>query len=64
MALATHKRTADPMERLRELATAPVGKLLLRYSTPAIIGTVVTALYNIIDSVVIGHAIDGLLKRV
>ena len=46
------------MERLRELATAPVGKLLLRYSTPAIIGTVVTALYNIIDSVVIGHAID------
>ena len=46
------------MERLRDLATAPVGKLLLRYSTPAIIGTVVTALYNIIDSVVIGHAID------
>lgn len=44
--------------RLRELATAPVGKLLLRYSLPAIVGSVVMALYNIIDSVVIGHAID------
>lgn len=31
--------------------------MLLKYSLPAIIGTVVTALYNIIDSIVIGHAI-------
>ena len=46
------------MDRLRELATAPVGRLLVRYSAPAIVGTVVMALYNIIDSVVIGHAID------
>ncbi|MBD5370507.1 MAG: MATE family efflux transporter [Bacteroides sp.] len=43
--------------RLRELAEAPVWKLLIKYSLPAVIGTVVTALYNIIDSIVIGHAI-------
>ena len=46
------------MARLQELATAPIGRLLLRYSLPAIVGTVVMAVYNIIDSVVIGHAID------
>lgn len=43
--------------RLQELATAPVGKMLLKYSLPAVVGTVVMAIYNMIDSVVIGHAI-------
>ena len=33
------------------LETKPVGKLLLQYSIPAIIGMTVTSLYNIIDSV-------------
>lgn len=44
-------------DRLLELATAPVWRLLLKYSLPAVVGTVVSALYNIIDSIVIGHAI-------
>ena len=44
-------------ERLKELASAPIWKMLLKYSLPAVIGTVVSALYNIIDSIVIGHAI-------
>lgn len=44
-------------DRLKELATAPIWKILFKYSLPAVIGTVVTALYNIIDSIVIGHAI-------
>lgn len=44
--------------RLEELGTAPVGRLLLKYSLPAVVGTVVSAVYNIIDSVVIGQAID------
>lgn len=43
--------------RLKELASAPVWKLLIKYSLPAVTGTVVSALYNIIDSIVIGHAI-------
>ena len=45
------------MARVRELATEPVGKLLLKYSIPAVIGTVVMAVYHMIDSMVIGHAI-------
>ncbi|MDE6632414.1 MAG: hypothetical protein K2K23_05385, partial [Muribaculaceae bacterium] len=44
--------------RLKELSSAPIGKILWKYSLPAVIGTVVMALYNIIDSIVIGHAID------
>ena len=39
------------------LETKPVGKLLLQYSIPAIIGMTVTSLYNIIDSVFIGHGV-------
>jgi len=45
-------------DRLRELSQEPVGRLLLKYSIPAVVGTVVMSLYHIIDSVVIGHAID------
>lgn len=45
-------------KRLTELSSAPIGRLLWKYSLPAVIGTVVTALYNLIDSIVIGHAID------
>ena len=40
-----------------ELDTDQIGRLLLKYSLPAVTGTVVSALYNIIDSIVIGHAI-------
>ena len=45
-------------DRMREFGTAPLGKLLWKYSLPAVVGTVVMSLYHIIDSVVIGHAVD------
>lgn len=45
-------------QRLRELGVAPVWKLLLKYSIPAVVGTVVMAVYHIIDSMAIGHAIE------
>lgn len=51
-------KTIDSKDRLNELATAPPGRLLWKYSLPAVIGIVATALYNLIDSIVIGHAID------
>lgn len=49
---------ASSIDRMRELGSAPIGKLLLKYSLPAVVGTVVSAVYNIVDSIVIGHAID------
>lgn len=37
------------------LATEPIGKLLLKYSVPAIIGMIVNALYNVVDRIFIGN---------
>lgn len=45
-------------DRLKELGNAPIARLLWKYSLPAVVGTVVMSVYNIIDSIVIGHAID------
>ena len=42
------------------LGSAPIGKLLLQYSIPAIIGMTLTSLYNIIDSIFIGHGVGAL----
>lgn len=39
------------------LGTDHIGKLLIRYSIPAIIGMTVTSLYHIIDSIFIGHGV-------
>ena len=39
------------------LGTKPIGALLLQYSLPAIIASVVTSLYNIIDSIFIGRGV-------
>lgn len=37
------------------LGTDPIGKLLLKYSVPAIIGMMVNALYNVVDRMFIGN---------
>lgn len=42
------------------LGTSPIGKLLLQYSVPAIIAMVATSLYNIIDSIFIGHGVGAM----
>jgi putative MATE family efflux protein len=42
------------------LGTADVKKLLLQYSFPAIIGMIAMSLYNIIDSIFIGHGVGPL----
>lgn len=43
-----------------ELGTQPVGKLLLQYALPAIIAMVASSLYNIIDSIFIGHGVGAM----
>ena len=44
----------------RILGTEKIGKLLLQYSIPAIIGMTITSLYNIIDSIFIGHGVGAM----
>ncbi|MEG1131257.1 MAG: MATE family efflux transporter [Romboutsia sp.] len=44
------------MDKTQELlANEPIGKLLIRYSIPAIIGMLVNALYNVVDRIFIGN---------
>ena len=43
------------MNSSNELGTQPVARLLLKYATPAIIAMMASSLYNIIDSIFIGH---------
>ncbi len=42
------------------LGTAPIGKLLVEYSLPAIIAMTVVSLYNVIDSIFIGHGVGAM----
>ena len=37
------------------LGTEPIGKLLIKYSVPAIIGMLVNGLYNVVDRIFIGN---------
>lgn len=46
--------------KITTLGTEPIGRLLLRYSLPAIAGMVVFSLYNIVDSIFIGHGVGPL----
>ena len=48
------------MSRTTELGTAPVHKLLWKYALPAIIAMTVSSLYNIVDSIYIGHGCGAL----
>lgn len=42
------------------LGSAPISRLLIQYSVPAIIAMTITSLYNIIDSIFIGHWVGAL----
>ena len=48
------------MSRTTELGTAPVYKLLWKYALPAIIAMTATSLYNIVDTIYIGHGCGAL----
>ena len=42
------------------LGTEPIGKLLIQYAIPAIIAMTATSLYNMVDSIFIGHGVGPL----
>lgn len=49
-----------PTATTRSLGSEPIPRLLARYAVPAIIATVSTSLYNIIDSIFIGRGVGPL----
>jgi len=48
------------MTKVTDLGTAPVNRLLFKYAMPAIIAMTATSLYNIVDSIYIGHGCGAL----
>lgn len=49
----------DNRQATLELGTKPVGKLLVQYATPAIIAMTASSLYNMVDSIFIGHGVNA-----
>lgn len=45
------------MTRMQDLETLPIGKLLLQYSIPAVVGIMVMSLYNVIGRIFIGQGV-------
>ena len=50
----------EPRLATDRIGTAPIGRLLLSFSVPAIIGMFVNAIYNIVDRIYIGQGVDPL----
>lgn len=43
-----------------ELGNQPIGKLLMQYAIPAIIAMTASSLYNMVDSIFIGHGVGAM----
>lgn len=50
----------DSKQATLELGTKPIGKLLWQYAMPAIIAMTASSLYNMVDSIFIGHGVGAL----
>ncbi len=48
----------EQTNRTKELGTAPISSLLLKYAIPAVIAMTASSLYNIVDRIFIGHIPD------
>lgn len=47
-------------KRKEEMAQQPIGRLLLRYSAPAMIAMMVNSLYNLVDAIFVGQGVGHL----
>ena len=48
----------SPPDAAGRLGTEPIGKLLLRFSIPAITGMLANALYNVVDRIFVGQGVN------
>lgn len=45
------------MDNSKLLGEEKIGKLLWKFSVPAIVGMVINALYNVVDSIFVGNGV-------
>lgn len=50
------KREEKKEDKVTRMGTAPIGKLMLEFSIPAVAAVVLNSLYNVIDSIFLGQA--------
>jgi putative MATE family efflux protein len=55
---AENAKIPEAHDAASRLGTEPVGKLLLRFSIPAITGMLVNALYNVVDRIFVGQGVN------
>src|SRR5215471_734363 len=48
----------EKQDAASRLGTEPIGKLLLRFSIPAITGMLVNAIYNVVDRIFVGRGVS------
>ena len=53
----TPSNLASPVDSTARIGTDTIGRLMLRFSLPSIVGMLVNALYNIVDRMFIGYGI-------
>jgi len=60
MSSANEKAPETPRhgDAASRLGTEPIGKLLLKFSIPAITGMLLNALYNVVDRIFVGQGVD------
>lgn len=54
------ERTIRGNDRTEQLGKAGIGRLLLKFSVPAIVGMLVQSLYNVVDRIFIGNGVGAL----
>ena len=54
----SEEKPASAPDAASKIGTEPVGKLLLKFSVPAITGMVVNALYNFVDRIFVGQGVN------
>ena len=54
------------MRDVEALGHEPMGKLLLRLSTPSVVGMLVQSLYNVVDAFFVGRGVgpQGIVRRI
>src|SRR5690554_1713399 len=48
------------MNQAKQLGQEKIGKLLLKFSIPAIVGMLVNAMYNVVDRIFVGKGVGDL----
>ena len=54
---AVRKTRSGVMRDVEALGHEPMGKLLLRLSTPSVVGMLVQSLYNVVDAFFVGRGV-------